>query len=411
MGFMETIIEYLEREQRTFGELAFSPVDSLVLSSLVYFNFDAAGVVERQSATPVRLHDVVALTPLDALVSSSWLADSPDTFAFVRAIMASRRYRDVEIVFFTNDFVSVIEKQFSAATFRIPNAAAALRRRADDCAHPGACHSGAGEDFGEDGLLYVAYRGTDGTLAGWKEDFNLTFKNVIPSQAAALQYLSGVASTCSCPIIAGGHSKGGNLAEYSALTCDEALFDRIVAVHDHDGPAFSDDPSPRIGDPAYRAKLFKTVPSSSIFGLMLESRRDYRIVQSDARVFLSHSPFTWLVEGADFLYDEKLTRGSYAFDRSLDEWMRSVDPDKRELFIDTMYELFTSTEATTWSQFQDNLARNIATVFQRGRSLDAETRSFLLRTLASGVGILTSSTARNMLPDGIRERGGASRGA
>lgn len=63
MGFMETIIEYLEREQRTFGELAFSPVDSLVLSSLVYFNFDAAGVVERQSATPVRLHDVVALTP------------------------------------------------------------------------------------------------------------------------------------------------------------------------------------------------------------------------------------------------------------------------------------------------------------------------------------------------------------
>lgn len=411
MGFMETIIEYLEREQRTFGELAFSPVDSLVLSSLVYFNFDAAGVVERQSATPVRLHDVVALTPLDALVSSSWLADSPDTFAFVCAIMASRRYRDVEIVFFTNDFVSVIEKQFSAATFRIPNAAAALRRRADDCAHPGACRSGAGEDFGEDGLLYVAYRGTDGTLAGWKEDFNLTFKNVIPSQAAALQYLSGVASTCSCPIVAGGHSKGGNLAEYSALTCDEALFDRIVAVYDHDGPAFSDDPSPRIGDPAYRAKLFKTVPSSSIFGLMLESRRDYRIVQSDARVFLSHSPFTWLVEGADFLYDEKLTRGSYAFDRSLDEWMRSVDPDKRELFIDTMYELFTSTEATTWSQFQDNLARNIATVFQRGRSLDAETRSFLLRTLASGVGILTSSTARNMLPDGIRERGGASRGA
>ena len=103
-------------------------------------------------------------------------------------------------------------------------------------------------------------------------------------------------------------------------------------------------------------------------------------------MFLSHSPFTWLVEGADFLYDEKLTRGSYAFDRSLDEWMRSVDPDKRELFMNTMYELFTSTEATTWSQFQDNLARNIATVFQRGRSLDVETRSFLLRTLASGAG-------------------------
>ena len=120
--------------------------------------------------------------------------------------------------------------------------------------------------------------------------------------------------------------RGGNLAEYSALTCDEALFDRIVAVHDHDGPVFSDDPSPRIGDPAYRAKLFKTVPSSSIFGLMLESRRDYRIVQSDARVFLSHSPFTWLVEGPTSSTMRSSPRGSYAFDRSLDEWMRSVDP-------------------------------------------------------------------------------------
>lgn len=408
---METIIGYLEREQRTFGELAFTPVDSLVLSSLVYFNFDAAGVVERQSALPARLHDVVALTPLGDLVSSSWLADSPDTAAFVRAVRASRRYRDVEIVFFTNDLVSVIEKQFSAATFRIPNAASALRRRADDRPRPGARPCGEGAGFDDDGLIYVAYRGTDGTLAGWKEDFNLTFKDVIPSQAAALQYLSGVASTCSCPIVTGGHSKGGNLAEYSVLACDAALFERVVAVYDHDGPAFSDDPSPRIDDPVYRAKLFKTVPSSSIFGLMLEGRRDYRIVQSDARAFLSHSPFTWLVEGSDFVYDEKLTRGSYAFDRSLDEWMRSVEPGKRELFIDTMYELLTSTEATTWSQFQDNLAKNIATMVQKGRALDAETRSFLLRTIASGVGILTSSTARNMLPDGILDRGGASRDA
>ena len=408
---METIIGYLEREQRTFDELAFSSVDSLVLSSLVYLNFDAAGVVERQSATPARLHDVVTLTPLDDLASSSWLADSPDTAAFVRAVMASRRYRDVEVLFYTNDLVSAVEKQFSAVTFRIPHAASALRRRADDAPRPRIVREAFGAPFDEDGLVYVAFRGTDGTLAGWKEDFNMTFKDVIPSQAAALQYLSGVASTCACPLIAGGHSKGGNLAEYSALTCDLSLFDRIVAVFDHDGPAFSDDPSPRIGEESFRSKLFKTVPSSSIFGLMLESRRDYRIVQSDARAFLSHSPFTWLIEEGDFVYDEKLTRGSYAFDRSLDEWMRSVDPAKRELFIDTMYDLLISTEATTWSQFQDNLAKNIATVLQRGRALDSDTRAFLLRTIASGVGALTSSTAFHLLPDGIRDRGGASRDA
>lgn len=372
---MNTLVDFLEREQRTFSELALTPVDSLVLSSLVYFNFDAAGVVERQSSARVLLHDVVALTPHDALTSSSWLEDADLTERFVRAVMASRRYRSVLVTFFVNDLSSSIEKQFSAVTFVIPQGA-------------------PGQD-----LLYVAFRGTDGTLAGWKEDFNLTFKDVIPSQAAALRYLSGVASTCTCPLMVGGHSKGGNLAEYSALACDDATFARLEAVFDHDGPAFFDDPAPRINEPAYERKLHKTVPVSSVFGLMLERRESYRIVQSDALPFLSHSPFTWQVKGGEFVYEDKLTRGSTAFDQSLDEWLHSVDAEQRELFIDTVYELFVSTEASTWSEFQENLPKNVATMVGQGARLDAETRSFLLRTFGQGIAILTSSTARSLLPD------------
>ncbi len=372
---METIVDFLEREQRTFAELALTPVDSLVLSSLVYFNFDAAGVVERQSSREVLLHDVVALTPHDALTASSWLEDAELTGRFVHAVMASRRLRDVRVTFFVNEYARAIEKQFSAAAFLLPRAV----RGAD--------------------AVYLAFRGTDGTLAGWKEDFNLTFKNVIPSQAAALQYLSGVGSALAGPLVLGGHSKGGNLAQYAALTCDDSLFERIGAVYDHDGPSFFDDPSPRASSEVFLRKLHKTVPSSSVFGLMLERRGDYAIVASDAPPFLSHSPFTWMVAGADFAYAEKLTRGSATFDRSLDEWLHSVDAGKRELFIDTVYELLMSTEASTWSEFQENLPKNIATIARHGAGLDSELRGFLLRTFAQGVGILTSSTARSILPD------------
>ncbi len=411
-GLMNTIIEYLEQEQRTFSELAFSPADSLVLSTLAYFNFDAAGVVERQSPDEVLLHDAVALTPLSALVSSCWLADAPETGRFVSAVASSRRLRDVRVKFFVNDLVSVVEKQFSAVTFVMPAAASAFAADADGPAQPRRMAAGDAALAGDraDDLVYIAFRGTDGTLAGWKEDFNLTFKGVIPSQAAALQYLSGVASTCFGPLLAGGHSKGGNLAEYSTLTCDEALYERIVRVYDHDGPAFFDDPSPRISEPGYRGKLHKTVPSSSIFGMMLEKRGDYRIVQTDAIAFLSHSPFKWLLDGADFAYDDKLTRGSVAFDRSLDAWLRSVDADKRELFIDTMYELFSSTEATTWIEFQDNLPKNVAHIVKSGYRLDSDTRAFLLRTMMRGIGLLTSTTARTILPGRSRsqsvEKGG-----
>lgn len=417
MERMETIVDYLEREQRTFAELAFSPVDSLVLSTLVYFNFDAAGVVERQSGARVLLHDVVSLTPIGPLTASSWLEDSPLTERFVQAVRASRRLRDVRVTFFVNDNAPAIEKQFSAAAFVLPQGATGFARfasvgeksvSATTSAAP--CADERSEAGGDD-LLYVAFRGTDGTLAGWKEDFNLTFKDVIPSQAAALRYLSGVASTCSCALAAGGHSKGGNLAQYAALTCEKATYERLLAVYDHDGPSFFSDPSPRVGDASYQAMLHKTVPSSSVFGLMLERRQNYRIVESDALPFLSHAPFTWRVEDGAFVYARELTRGSTAFDQSLNEWLHSVDTERRELFIDTVYELFMSTEASTWSEFQENLPKNIALMARRGGALDADLRAFLLRTFARGVGILTSTTARSILPDpakrvGLRQREG-----
>ena len=400
---MKTIVDYLEREQRTFDELAFSPVDSLVLSSVVYFNFDAAGVMDGESFEPVLLHDVVALTPWRDLTASCWMEDAEQTERFVRAVMASRRLRDVSVAFFVNDLVSTIEKQFSVATFLLPGAASAFSEKRDVPASPHAERAASAPasfaEAGEGDILYLAYRGTDGTLAGWKEDFNLTFKDVIPSQAAALQYLSGVASTCTASLMLGGHSKGGNLAEFAALTCDEALYERIVGVFDHDGPSFFTDPSPRMSHPSYLAKLHKTVPSSSVFGLLLEHHLNYHIVQADALPFLSHSPFTWLVEGGDFVYGDELTRGSTAFDQSLDEWLHSVDSERRELFIDTMYELFMSTEASTWSEFQDNLPRNIATMVNEGRKLDSETRGFLLSSFANGIRLVSSGAARAILPE------------
>ena len=36
-----------------------------------------------------------------------------------------------------------------------------------------------------DGSSYVAFRGTDSTIVGWKEDFNMTFLNPVPAQEEA----------------------------------------------------------------------------------------------------------------------------------------------------------------------------------------------------------------------------------
>lgn len=362
---MDSIVTYIEREQRTFAESPFNPVDSLVFSSLCYFNFDTASPLEQFVGANVTLDahteqrvliaDILALCDHAQLTSGSWLKDADETTQFIAALRASRRYRDVTIAFFANEMADAVDKQFSASTFFF---------------------------YGKHSeVAYVAFRGTDGTLTGWKEDFNLSYKAVIPSQRSAVAYLSGVSSATDCPLILGGHSKGGNLAQYAALCTDGATYQKIIAVYDHDGPSFLEDPSPRRSSAAYEQKLHKMVPESSAFGMILERRDDYQVVQASAFALFQHRPFTWQVEGDDFVYQQGLNASAQFFDNALDTWLRSKTPAERERFIQTIYDLITQTNATSWAEFQTNLASNMATVMGAGSKLDVDTKRFLASTL------------------------------
>ncbi len=372
---MANIVSYIESDQRTFSESPLNPVDSLVLSTLSYFNYEATGLVGSPSAERVLLHDILALSDWSVLCCANWLEDAKETPRFLHALMASRRYRSTTVAFYVNEVSDVVEKQFSAVTFFLPASA------------------GNGEE-----TAYLGFRGTDGSFAGWKEDFNLCFKDIIPSQQAAAAYVSGVASACACPLVLGGHSKGGNLAEYAASVVDESLYSRISGIFNHDGPSFLGDPSPRMGQPHFSSLLHKTVPESSAFGMILERREDYRVVQSTALSVFQHEPFSWKVAGSDFLYQGSLNPSAAFFDSALDTWLRGKTTAERERFIDTIYDLFVSTEANTWGEFQEKLFANMRILLGTGSKLDPETKRFVGQTLGSLAGVVRDETIRRMRP-------------
>ena len=351
-----------------------------MFSSLCYLNFDENALRESLSGVTCNLDthteqrvlvaDILALCDFSSLTKGSWLKDAEETQQFVNALRMSRRYREVSIAFFVNEMADAVDKQFSACTFFFT------------------------DEQGE--VAYIAFRGTDGTLTGWKEDFNLSYKNVIPSQRSAVAYLSGVSSATECPFILGGHSKGGNLAQYAALCTDGVTYKRIRAVYDHDGPSFLEDPSPRRVTPEYERKLHKLVPESSAFGMILERRDDYRVVQSSAFALFQHHPFSWMVDGDDFVYQADLNASAQFFDQALDSWLRSKTPAERERFIQTIYDLIIKTNATSLAEFQTKLASNMATVIGAGSKLDADTKQFLASTLKGLGNTLRSQTIQRI---------------
>lgn len=366
-----TMIDYLRRHEEGFDETPFTPVDSLVLSALAYLELDAYRFADVQGGKPVAIVDIVRFTDLDDMVSGGWIKASRDLPVFLDALLRCHRFADLTARYFVNENAAVIEKQFCACTF----------------------------GFDGDRAHYLAFRGTDGTFAGWKEDFNLSYRKVIPSQRSAERYVSGVLSALpgDTRIFVGGHSKGGNLAEFAAATVDDSNYARIERVFNHDGPSFLNPPSPRIDAADFKEKLHKTVPESSIFGMILEQRDDYSVVQSDASGIFQHNPFTWLVDDTDFLYQEGLNASAALFDETLDRWLTSCTPEQRETFIDTFYDLIVSTDATTWQEFQEGgLIGNVAGVLRDGRNLDAATKEIIAHTMRN-LRTVANATVRERL--------------
>lgn len=192
-----------------------------------------------------------------------------------------------------------------------------------------------------DGSIYLSYRGTDDTIVGWKEDLNMGYLEVIPSQTRALEYLGRMTRQYpDARLRIGGHSKGGNLAAWAAVHLDETLQrQRLIAAYNNDGPGFSRD---LVDTPGYQAvadRLFTYIPASSIVGVLLEHAEDYEVVDSTARSIMQHEPLSWCVEGPRFVHLGQRSQLGQLSDGVLREWIGSMSPREREQFSRAFFDI------------------------------------------------------------------------
>ncbi len=346
-----TIVDYLVREQRSFAEEPFNVVDALVLATLSYLKFESHEALKVTSVESVALVDVISGTDRESLLRIGWMKGSPHTDDFLEAILNSARFRETRVCLYADEHVDSTEKQFSAVTFL-----------------PG------------DGRAYLTFRGTDGTMVGWKENFNITFRDFTPAQLASVSYASGVASAVEERLAFIGHSKGGSHAHYAALCVSDEVFARTDMVVNFDGPSFLSDPSPRVDDPRFKEMFRKIVPEGSLFGLLLEESQDYRVIGASAKLSRQHEPFSWTVEGSDFHYVEGLRRRAKWVGATLSGWLKTRTIEEREIFIDTVYQVLSATDARTIFDLRNHLGSNLRTVMRASKGLDPEMRHFMVET-------------------------------
>ena len=209
-------------------------------------------------------------------------------------------------------------------------------------------------------LIVVTFMGTDDTLTGWKEDFHLGVMERVPSQKDAAEYLAWAAEVYPTARIAVcGHSKGGNLALYSAVTASEEIRDRIEFVYNLDGPGLRKEFLDSEGYRSIRGKLRTIVSEQTTIGTLMNMNVPLTIVQTDAVGMVAHDAFTWKIVGNKFIKTEKLSKDSILFGYTINKLMESLPDEELVAASDALFEILFSTGARTLTEMKNTDVRKM----------------------------------------------------
>jgi hypothetical protein len=188
------------------------------------------------------------------------------------------------------------------------------------------------------GRRYIAFRGTDDNLAGWKEDFLMGFKDVVPAQSQAVKYVGAVVPRLRGRVILGGHSKGGNLAVFSAIHTSDAVRRRIDAVYNNDGPGFQSSICDNENYKDICRRIHSFIPKSSVVGMLLEHGDDYTVVASREKGICrtTRLPGRFWARGS-------CANRAFAVqppgDEALRSWLNTLTLEQREQFVEALFDI------------------------------------------------------------------------
>jgi len=346
---MASIMDYiLWRGDLTFKKYPFNEIDGLIMSQLAYMKIDS--LVPDKFDRKITLRKIAYKYAIanSNKVSSKKVSSviNPLTQELFQVMGESTRFGNIQIANFSNIFDTKKQEQFAAYSARL-----------------------------DDKSLCIVYRGTDETITGWKEDFNLCIMNPVPGQKDALEYLEKTAKNINGKIRLMGHSKGANFAMYAGAFCSSKTRKRIIKIYNYDGPGFLAEITEKPEFMKSLLKLESYLPQSSLVGVLLNHPKEYTIVHSNEKSGITqHDPFSWELHGPNFQTLESRTKDSIFIEKTAHSWLTKLNIEERKKFLITLFAIIDKTGVKSVDEFGENWSRHSAIVFTELRAADSETR-------------------------------------
>ena len=313
---MSRIIDYvLWRGDLSFSKDPFNQLDAAIFSQLSILDFD--GLIPTGECLPLwQVFNKYVETGHKVNERVGLFITNKQNLLF-EAISKAPRYKDLLIGNYVHIYDEKNHCQFEAMTI----------------------------DLGE--KLLISYGGTDDTILGWYEDFELLYLDEIPGHIHGKEYLLEVMDNTEKAILICGHSKGANIAMEVLLNAPIECFNRIEKVYCFDGPGINEKEYTQAVIEGRINKLTSYIPYKASIGKLFNHYEEYKIVECTANIAYQHDLLTWHIEKNDFIYKEHLSNDSIYIDNHLKKMLDEMCNEERKAFVSALFNLLYSTGAKT----------------------------------------------------------------
>ena len=306
---MPNLIDYLAKvKELTFDQEPLNILDKVCINEIGYLTYEKWLTASDLKKT-INLHDYAEgkdLTPDYSFMVTKGRVE------LAEAMVRSSRFAGLNLSNYRSVLDKEVEKQFAAMIFSLPEL-----------------------DYQQ-----IVFRGTDDSVIGWKEDFQLTYSREIPAHRSAIAFLSEHLPNLSGHVTVSGHSKGGNLALYSAVQSSTALREQIAELLLLDSPGLM---KSLLVKPSYqelKPKMTLIRPQDSVVGVMLYWDQDAQLVAAEGIGIAQHNALLWQVdlEGSDFVYVDQPTDLSQRLKETFQEWIETLPNQQLKLVCDLFFD-------------------------------------------------------------------------
>lgn len=339
---MNTITEYIKYYgDHPFKEIPFNDIDNVLFVTLAYLPLEM-----------INYKDTIPLTEIAKKLKPLELP--PHTMIYksrelLNKIKNTKRYKNIKIENFINKLNK--ETQFSAIT---------IRYEKNNC--------------------FVSYRGTDNSLIGWKEDFELSYTYPVKAQTYAKEYLENTIKETDEKIYIGGHSKGGNLAITSAIGIKEEIQNRIITIYNNDGPGFLEEQIKNKNLQKISPKIKTFIPEESIVGLLLTSPVAYYPIKSTKKGIAQHDPTSWECFG-QFLKEGITASLALKFQDKICAFLKETTKETRKNLTEAFFKIIKESGVTHFRDLKTIKFDKITAMIKEANNIDDATKKLLLDTL------------------------------